>query len=110
MKQLPLSHSHFIVGMNAGGGVRFLNEDGQQWGQSSASNVFTVEPFDTDGDGIREILHSHLTQSGPRIAIRTARTVAAKMAAAAKPSTCRRRCFTVTSRGWGYSETSGPSK
>lgn len=48
----------FVVGMNAGGGLRVLDEEGRELWRKDASNVFSVEVADIDGDGTPEILHS----------------------------------------------------
>ncbi|MEK7667043.1 MAG: VCBS repeat-containing protein [Gemmatimonadota bacterium] len=52
-------HMEFVVGMNAGGGLRALNERGEQIWRQPAANVFSVEIADVDYDDRPEILHSH---------------------------------------------------
>lgn len=48
----------FVVGMNAGGGLRVLEASGELVRCHKASNVFSVEVLDVDDDGTPEILHS----------------------------------------------------
>lgn len=58
----------FVVGMNGDGGLRFLDEAGMEQSRIEASNVFSVEACDLDGDHMDEILHS--APSGDGIQIR----------------------------------------
>ncbi len=59
----------FIVGMNAGGGLRVLDSNGNLIHRYEAGNVFSVEVLDINNDGAPEILHS---DSGAGIVIRRA--------------------------------------
>lgn len=56
----------FAVGMNGGGGLRFLDREGEPLFRLKATNVFSVAITDLDGDGAEEIVHS---DGGPRDAI-----------------------------------------
>jgi hypothetical protein len=57
----------FVVGMNAGGGLRFLDTKGNLIRRYDAGNVSSVEVLDINNDNIPEILHS---DSGNGIVIR----------------------------------------
>ena len=59
----------FIVGMNARGGLRVLDANGNLIHRYEAGNVFSVEVLDINNDGAPEILHS---DSGVGIVIRRA--------------------------------------
>lgn len=59
----------FIVGMNARGGLRVLDENSNLINRYEARNVFSVEVLDINNDGTPEILHS---DAGVGIVIRRA--------------------------------------
>jgi len=48
----------FVAGMNGFGGIRILDAHGTEIRRLRGGNVFSVALFDTDGDGIDEIIHS----------------------------------------------------
>jgi hypothetical protein len=48
----------FVVGLNASGGVHFLDAEGYRFRSIRSSNVFSVAIADLDGDGTVEIVHS----------------------------------------------------
>jgi len=48
----------FVAGMNGFGGIRILDVHGAELRRLRGGNVFSVALFDTDGDGIDEIVHS----------------------------------------------------
>ena len=58
----------FVVGLNAGGGLRVLDAHGQEKWSRDGSNIFSVAVLDTDRDGQAEIVHSQ----GNEIWIRSA--------------------------------------
>lgn len=66
----PTGSLAFVIGMNAGGGVHFLDVEGQRFRHVQGSNVFSVAVADLDGDGDAEILHSDGGGFGGRIWVR----------------------------------------
>ena len=60
----------FVIGMNGGDGVHFLDVEGARFRHVDGSNVFSVAVADLDGDGAAEIVHSGGGGFGGRIWVR----------------------------------------
>ena len=49
----------FAIGYGGGGGIELLNIKGERIWHQDGGNVWSIEVVDTDGDGSKEIVHSH---------------------------------------------------
>jgi hypothetical protein len=60
----------FVIGLNAGDGVRVLDVDGQIVKRLRGTNVFSVAVADLDGDGSAEMLTTQAAGPGGQIRVR----------------------------------------